>query len=298
MDAQSFTLQDLRSDDAILRRRALGQLVRDADGSTPSPALLRACVCRLGDEERAVRRFSAESLSGWLENGTPATRREVRRRLKDALSHRNTRVAATAARVLTRVDGPRSRFAAPLLRALSLDDEEERREAAETLTKTAHVSRRLAARLRGLARRGSAVERRMALYCLRDLPKSASVGTEPFLQALSDPDPLVRSAAASTLGRIGRRSRLILDGLLRALKQDPSLLMRRVAAVALGQIAAPRRDVRASLEESMQADDPDLRRAARHALARLQPAPQRRRRRTSRSAPDGQQRQDARSRQG
>ncbi len=284
MEADNSYSQDLRSGDAILRRRALGNLVRDAEGGRPPAALMRACVCRLGDEERSVRRFAGDSLAAWLAEGNGVTRRAVRSRLKEALGHRNPIVASSAAQILARDGGSKSQLIEPLLRAFSLDDEEERRAAAETLTRLAQSHVRLAARLRALARRGTPVERRMALYCLRDLPRSASVGPDPFLRALTDPDPIVRSTAASSLGRLGQRSRLVLDALLRALKQDPSILIRRVAAVALGQIAPTRRDVRTSLEETMEAEDPDLRRAARHALARLAPAVPRRRARATRAA--------------
>jgi HEAT repeat protein len=82
---------------------------------------------------------------------------------------------------------------------------------------------------------------------------------------------MVRSTAAGSLGRMGMRSPPVLDGLLDTLRHDPSILIRRVAAVALGQIAAGRRDVRASLEAALEAEDRDLRRAARYALARLSP---------------------------
>lgn len=296
MEAEQSSYRDLRSDDAILRRRALGNLVRDSEGGRPPAALVRACVCRLGDDERAVRRFSADSLTAWLLEGAAPTRRAVRGRLKDALGHRNPAVASTSAQILAREDGSKRRLVEPLLRGFSLDDEEERRAAAETLAKLADSQPRLAAKLRSLARRGKPVERRMALYCLRALPRSASVGADPFLRALSDPDPIVRSTAASSLGRLGQRSRLVLDGLLRALTQDPSILIRRVAAVALGQIAPNRRDVRTSLEETMEAEDPDLRRAARHALARLAPVAPRRRARATRAAAASRRKARARSR--
>jgi HEAT repeat protein len=170
-----------------------------------------------------------------------------------------------------------------LLRGFNLEDEDARWEAAQTLTKLAQTHPPLAARLKTLSRSGSPLERRMALCCLRDLPRSVHNRPEAFLSALDDPDPIVRSAAVTTLGRMGPRTPHVLDGLLAKLKADPSILIRRVAAVALGQIAAGRRDVRSSLEESMEADDPDLRRAARHALARLSPVPERRRRSALRS---------------
>ncbi len=180
-------------------------------------------------------------------------------------------MAWQAAHILARVEEPRPRLAAPLLRAFSLDDEDARWAAAQILTRLALRHAPLAGRLRNLSRRGSAVERRMALHCLRYLPASASNGAAPFLRALADPDPMVRSTAAASLGRMGMRSSAILDALLATLRHDPSILIRRVAAVALGQIAAGRRDVRASLEAALEAEDRDLRRAARYALARLSP---------------------------
>src|SRR4029077_15396117 len=105
----------------------------------------------------------------------------------------------------------------------------------------------LARQLITLSHRGSPAERRMALFCLRDLPQREPDGLAPFMRALDDPDPLVRSAAVSSLGHLGRKPRTVVDGLLRTLRDDPSWLVRRMAAVTLGQIGASRRDVRHAL---------------------------------------------------
>jgi HEAT repeat protein len=81
----------------------------------------------------------------------------------------------------------------------------------------------------------------------------------------------VRSAAISSLGHLGRRPRCVVDALLHVLTRDDSILVRRMAAVTLGQIRSSRRDVCAALETAMEAEDLDLRRSARHALAHLAP---------------------------
>jgi HEAT repeat protein len=255
----------------MARRRALSTLARDAQARAPSPSLIRACVSRLGDRDREVHRFALETLSCWLENGEAGPRREVARRLKDALRRRNPRAAWSAAFVLTRAPGPRAELVGPLLRAFALDDADDRWTAAQALVRIAHAHAPTARRVRALARRGSPMERRMALYCLRDLSKRATDALDLFLHALRDADPFVRSAAASILGQRGDRRRCVLDGLLDTLRSDPSLLVRRVAAVSLGQIGAARSDVRECLESALEGDDLDLRKAARHALAHLSP---------------------------
>jgi len=271
VEPRGAVVRDLKSSDAILRGRALAGLASDASGTPPSPMLIRACAGRLGDRERVVRRFAAEVLGRWLSNGDRRTRRAVRRRLRDLLSRRDPHVAWSAAFILANVEGPRSALVAPLLRAFTLDDTDARWTAALLVTRLASARPEVARRLRTLSRRGSSMERRMALFCLRDLPIGLKDGLSPFLRALRDPDPFVRSAALSCLGHLGRKPRPVVDALLQALTRDDSILVRRMAAVTLGQIGACRRDVRAAIEAAMEAEDLDLRRAARHALAHLAP---------------------------
>ena len=271
LGGRAAAVRELRSADAVARRRALSSLARNVDAQAPPFSLIRACVSRLGDRDREVRRFATETLSGWLENGETEGRREVARRLEEALGRRDPRVAWSAAFVLARARGPRTEFVGPLLRAFTLEDADDRWTAAQVLVRIAHAHAPTAERLCALARRGSPMERRMALYCLRDISKRAANSLDPFLRALRDADPFVRSAAASILGRMERRQRPVVDGLLAMLNSDPSLLVRRVAAVSLGQIGTTRCDVRACLESALEADDLDLRKAARHALAHLCP---------------------------
>lgn len=271
MEPRAAVVRDLKSSDAILRGRALAGLAGDSSGVPPSPALLRACAARLGDRERVVRRFAAEALGRWLGNGDRNTRHAVRRLLRESLARRNAHVAWSAAFILANVEGPRPALAGALLRAFALDDSDARWAAAVHVSRIASARPALARKLRTLARRGSSMERRMALFCLRDLPIVSEDALSPFLRALRDPDPLVRSAALSSLGHLGRRPRCIVDALLQVLTRDDSILVRRMAAVTLGQIGASRRDVRAALEAAMEAEDLDLRRAARHALAHLAP---------------------------
>jgi HEAT repeat protein len=269
VEPRAAAVRDLKSSDAILRGRALEGLARDAGGDPPSPALLRACAARLGDRERVVRRFAAEALGRWLGNGDRRTRHAVRGLLRASLGRRNAHVAWSAAFILGSVEGPRPRSPG-LLRAFTLDDSDARRR------RPGHTDRRRAPRRCQEApdslRSGSSMERRMALFCLRDLPVASEDSLSPFLRARLDPDPLVRSAAISSLGHLGRRPRCVVDALLYVLTRDDSILVRRMAAVTLGQIRASRRDVRAALEAAMEAEDLDLRKAARHALAHLGPS--------------------------
>jgi HEAT repeat protein len=115
---------------------------------------------------------------------------------------------------------------------------------------------------------GNALQRRMAIYCLRDLDLRDAASTEVFLAALRDPDPRVRMAAAAGL----KKSNLDLpgkDALLAVFLEDPDNRVKSVAAVTLAQIGAPSERFLRALNLAENSDDEPLRRAVKAALSLL-----------------------------
>ena len=95
------------------------------------------------------------------------------------------------------------------------------------------------------------------------------------LAACASPDVAARRAAYAALPSLLDPPPAVLRGLLEALEAEPDPASRRIATVALSQLAptadeALRHAVVAALSRVHEtADDPDLRRSAERALARL-----------------------------
>ena len=90
-----------------------------------------------------------------------------------------------------------------------------------------------------LSKTGTANQKRMALYCIRDLALSDSVSLAALREALGDTDPTVRVAAAICL-----KLRSDLDDagktlLLQVYLTDTELKVRNTAAVALANLGSP-----------------------------------------------------------
>ena len=126
--------------------------------------------------------------------------------------------------------------------------------------------RSLVAELIGLLRSGSATQRRMAVYCLRDIDaQNASVG-RVLIDALSDSDALVRVAVITSLKVIPQIGGETLDLLLRVFVEDADIRVRVSAALALARLGSGRSDVRAALDDATRSSDTRLSKAARAAL--------------------------------
>lgn len=113
---------------------------------------------------------------------------------------------------------------------------------------------------------GTAVQRRMALYCLRDLQLSDAASLQALLDALQDTDPLVRLAAVTS---VKSRPDAVKEGaavLLRLFLEDPDAGVRHNAAIALAQ-APPTDEIRAALEKASVSENAQLKKAANAALA-------------------------------
>src|SRR5262249_58988457 len=85
-----------------------------------------------------------------------------------------------------------------LLEALGSDDGDVRW-AAATIIRSLPVHPDIVSELRALAHAASPLQRKMALYCLRDLSAQASGLDHELLAALRDDEPAVRLAALSAV---------------------------------------------------------------------------------------------------
>jgi HEAT repeat protein len=116
---------------------------------------------------------------------------------------------------------------------------------------------------------GRPTQRRMAVYCLRD------VGAEDLLRealpySLGDSDPLVRVAAVTSLKTFPEIGRDLAEQVLRLVAEDSDSRVRASAALALAHLGAPTEKILATLEGAIRGADLNLAKAARAALAILE----------------------------
>jgi HEAT repeat protein len=260
-----MTLADrLRSEAPDERRAAVAEI---ATRTTADRTELESLVACLGHPAKAIQRPAADACRALAEQGMA-----IRPLLEAALDASDPRLRFGAAYALARLGSPPPAALPALLAALSLDDGDVRWAAAELIGRT--EPRAIAVEgLLPLVTGGNAPQRKMALYCLRDLATASEEVQHATLGALQDPDPGVRLAAMATLARLARNDPSeAANGILKALDaEDPR--ERRAAAAALGDLGLATSAVRAALEDAARADDASLRRAAERSLRKLGSAP-------------------------
>jgi hypothetical protein len=128
----------------------------------------------------------------------------------------------------------------------------------------------IAAHLIELLHSGSPTQRRMAVYCLRDIGAQDTGVGRALIDALGDGDVLVRVAVITSLKVMPQIGGAALDLLLRMFAEDADLRVRASAALALARLGAGRSDVRAALDDATRSNDPILSKAARAALKILE----------------------------
>ena len=156
-----------------------------------------------------------------------------------------------------------------LVEALGVADGDLRWAAADLLVRSACIDREAAlSRLLDAASSGNDVQRKMALYCLRDAGVRHPAVLDAAERALAEANTDLRLAGLSALARLhGDRSaasarivRLLLDGDER---------VRRAAAGTLGKMGDGSPEVLAALRRVLDSEDGSLRRAAATALRAL-----------------------------
>ena len=212
-------------------------------------------LAQLGDQQKAVQRAAAEGLRDGAQAGLP-----VREALLAMLGAPSLRQRWGASYALGLLGDPPPACLPVLIDVLGADDGDLRWAASALLLRMPAAE--VAAALSRLAREGTALQRKMALYGLRDLGPPVAEATS----ALSDPDAGVRLAAMAALARNPENPEEAAERLAPLLR-DPEVGVRRAAAAALGRVGIATPAAVDALSVAAAGPDAPLRRAAERALA-------------------------------
>jgi HEAT repeat protein len=250
----------LRAPDPEICRAAIAEL---AERGRATPEELAALADCLGAGQKAVERPAAEAFAALAARGV-AVHDVLMRALASPLPRRRWGAAFALALL---ADDPPAATLAVLLDTLGADDGDLRWAAADIVVRLRDRVM-LVESLRALAGSGNAAQRKMALYCLRDLDARTPEVEQAVLCALGDDDRDVRLAAVAALARLAGDRGAAAERLVHALERGDERL-RRAAAAALGTLGERSAPVVAALRAAAASPDPSLRRAAEGALRRL-----------------------------
>jgi HEAT repeat protein len=226
------------------------------------PDELAALLEALGASTKAVQRGAAEALVALARAG-----QAVDDVLGTALADAAPRRRWGAAYAWSRLGAVPPACLPVLVEALGADDGD-LRWASASILRDLGGRPELVAALRGLLASANPLQRKMALYCLRDLNVRAAGIEGEVRGALEDRDPAVRLAAMSALACLADDRPLAARVLLVRL-EDVAPGVRRAAAAALGRLGFAEDGVTTALRRALVAGDPGLARAAAGALAAL-----------------------------
>ncbi len=227
-------------------------------GEALSAAQLDAVLACLGHSRKLVQRRAAQALAS-----LPGRRGS----LLALLASKQARQRWGAAYALSLCDVPALEATGVLIECLGSSDGDVRWAARDILLRLP-AALDLASRLLDVAHGGSPAQRKMAVYCLRDL-EIRPPGVEPaMLRLLDDRDSGVRIAAMACLEKLATDRAAAADAVAR-LVYDAEVGVRRAAAATLGTIGQATAAVRAALQEARNAPDPSLQRAAERSLRKL-----------------------------
>jgi hypothetical protein len=244
------------------RPERLARLADAHEAEADDLTFLFAC---LGSGEKRLQRPAADVLARFAVRDA-----RIGARLRDALAAPEITLRWGAVYSLSRLGTRMPAEVLPvLLEVLGVADGDVRWAAtAILLTMSAERDTAVAALYR-LARDGNAEQRKMALYCLRDLDVRTPRAVECAHQALDDVEPGVRLAAMAALLRLSDRPEAAALAMTRLLRDDrPGV--RRAAAATLGRLGVASSAVVAALRAVVEEGGDDiLVRTARRALATL-----------------------------
>ncbi len=184
----------------------------------------------LEEPDKGVVRRAVEGLVA-IAAGEPGVAEALDRRLRA-----NPRWPVAYA--LGQITRPSAACLEVLVRGLGSGDQDVRWATQLLITDRGRRFPEVGSRLEALLGEGSATQRRMAVYCLRDIGAAAGLPAV-FLQALHDPEPLVRVAVITSLTKAPAAGARALDALRAAAADDPDTRVRNAAAFAVKRLSDP-----------------------------------------------------------
>jgi len=194
----------------------------------PAGGDIASLIESLAHSDRAVVRTAIDSLVT-AGHERPEVRESLNRLLQEVASEKRWPVAYT----LGQLSQPSSSCLDTLMDALGSEDPDIRWATLQLLIRLGKNDKRILPLISELLNSGSPTQRRMAVYCLRDLGlEDRSVQ----LQCLGDTDPLVRVAAVTVLSKQSGLSEDVLSVLVRLNTNDTDSRVRNAAGFALERL--------------------------------------------------------------
>jgi HEAT repeat protein len=226
---------------------------------------IASLISSLSHPDKKVIRQAADSLISMALH-----RPELTRRLSDLLGEAPKESRWPIAYVLAHVSPPSSACLHVLRETLDSKDPDIRWAVGLLLVRLGKSHAGVVTLMLDLLKTGSPTQRRMAIYCLRDVSLKDTAFHQALLESLRDPDPLVRVAAVTSLKFLPEIGKDGLDFLLHLFLADPDPRVRRTAALSLAQLGAPSDEARAALKDASRGADLQLKKAAEAALDLLE----------------------------
>ena len=194
----------------------------------PAGGDIASLIESLAHSDRAVVRTAIDSLVT-IGHERPEVRESLNRLLQEVASEKRWPVAYT----LGQLSQPSSSCLDTLMEALGSGDPDIRWATHQLLIRLGKKDKRIPPIVSDLLNSGSPTQRRMAVYCLRDLGlEDRSVQ----LQCLGDTDPLVRVAAVTALSKQSQLSEDVLSVLVRLNSNDTDSRVRNAAGFVLERL--------------------------------------------------------------
>jgi HEAT repeat protein len=226
---------------------------------------IAALIAGLDDSDKSKIRAAADALIA-LSPHAPGLRAQLERLLGEGPARNRWAFAY----VLGQLPQPSGVTIRALLQGLDHREPDIRWAIALLLTRLASTEAALVNPLLEICRSGTANQKRMSIYCIRDLQLGDVASLQALMAATRDAQSAIRVAAATSLKTrrdVGTPERArLLDLFL----TDEDVKVRNAAAITLAQLGSPTMDFIAALRAAAQSENSSLRKAAAAALFLLE----------------------------